>query len=102
MSEPEIKILKMTRVQGGHPVKGYVDVQIGLWVIYNWRIVQGPGEPIQVSYPLVSYRDKGGVYRYRSLLSLPSQLKQSIDLQILMAWKLEDQRGTNSTASDNQ
>ncbi len=96
MGEPEIKILRIVRTTGIRRIRAYVDVQIGDWKVFDWRIIQrGPGEPLQVVYPQVSYRDKQGAFKYRSLLSLPSQLKQSIDLQILLAWKLEDQSGTD-------
>jgi len=97
---PEIKILKIVRLDGTQRIKAYVDLQVGDWTVFDWRVVQrDSGEPIEVVYPQVSYRDKQGVIRYRSLLSLPAQLKQSIDLQILWAWEQENKSGTRiSTA----
>lgn len=91
MNQAEIKVLKIVRLQGTGVLRGFVDIALGSLVVNDWRIIQRQNEPLQVSYPLVSYKDKSGVLRYRSLLSVPSQLKQSIDLQILLAWKQEGQ-----------
>jgi len=100
MNQAEIKILKIIRLQGAGVLRGFVDIGMGSWIINDWRVLQRPGEPIQVSYPLVSYRDKSGIHRYRSLLSVPSQLKQYIELQILLAWKQGDQDAARNKSTN--
>ncbi len=92
--KPEIKILKVVRLQGKGPLRGFVDIAVGSWVVNDWRIIEKQGEALQVSYPLVSYRDKNGTVRYRSLLTLPAPLKAEIDFEILVRWKHEDNHGS--------
>ena len=75
MSKSEISILKVTRLRGDRPLKAFVDVQIGSWVVNDWRIIHRPGKAIEVNYPSVSYRDSQGTIRYRSLLSIPMELR---------------------------
>ena len=75
MSKSEISVLKVTRLRGDRPLKAHVDVQIGSWVINDWRIIDRPGKAIEVNYPSVSYSDSQGTIRYRSLLSIPMELR---------------------------
>ena len=94
MSKSEISVLKVTRLRGDRPLKAYVDVQIGSWVINDWRIIDRPGKAIEVNYPSVSYSDSQGTIRYRSLLSIPMELRQRVEVAILSMWEKEKDSGT--------
>jgi DNA-binding cell septation regulator SpoVG len=101
MDESNIKVLKITRLPGDRSLKAYVDLQIGEWVVNDWRIVHRKDERVQVNYPSVSYRDAQGTIRYRALLSVPGELKQRIEVAILSAWEKERKNGSSSYRSIN-
>lgn len=90
----EIQVLKVIRLPGDRTLKAYVDVQVDDWIIYDWRILQRPGERLQVSVPQVTYRDKEGTVRFRALLSIPRDLRQRIEVAILSAWEKELKNGS--------
>jgi len=96
-----IRVLKIIRTVGSHKVKAYVDVKIGDWTVFDWRIIQqGPGQPLGVDYPQVTFRDKRGSIKYRALLSLPGHLRQLVELQILLAWNQQENSGEHDNRSN--
>lgn len=86
MSEPCIRVLKVTHLPGDRPLKGFVDIEINGWVLRDWRVIQPSGGPVEVLCPQCSYRDQKGIVRYRSLLTLPPELYQRICVEILNSW----------------
>ncbi len=94
---PRIEVVRIVRLPGSYPLKGFIDVALGDLIIRNWRIVQKPGERIQVLYPQTSYRESKGTIRYRALLSCLTEIKQRIDVVILSAWA----EGENYGVSDH-
>ncbi len=89
----EIKVIQIRLLEDDRPVKAYVDVQIGDWIIFDWRILKRNGERAWVSVPQVSWKDPNGKVKYRALLSIPGELKQRIEVAILSAWEKEMSNG---------
>jgi DNA-binding cell septation regulator SpoVG len=89
----EIKVLDLRSMPAGKPLQALVSVQVGDWVINDWRIVKQNGQRIWVSVPQSSWRDRDGIKRYRALLSIPGELKQRIEIAILSAWEKECMNG---------
>lgn len=85
----EIKVIEIRFLNGDKPLKAFVDVQVGNWLIYDWRITKQDGQRAWVSIPQTSWKDKDGKVRYRALLSIPGELKQRIEVAILSAWEKE-------------
>ena len=85
----EIKIIEFRSKNSDRPVKAFVSVQVGDWIIYDWRIVQQSGQRAWISIPQTSWKDQDGKVRYRALLSIPGELKQRIEVAILSAWEKE-------------
>jgi len=88
----EIKVIEIRFINGDTPLKAFVGVQIGDWTILDWRIVQKPGQRAWVSTPQISWIDADKQKKYKSLISVPAELKQKIDLKILSAWEEEKSR----------
>jgi len=84
-----INVLKIRSLNDGRPLKAFADVQVGDWIIYDWRITKQDGQRVWVSVPQTSWKDRDGKVRYRALLSIPGELKQRIDVAILSAWEKE-------------
>jgi DNA-binding cell septation regulator SpoVG len=88
-SNGNIKVVEMKSMNGDRPLKAFATVQINDWVIYDWRIIQQPGQRAWVSVPQVSWKDNDGKVKYKALLSIPGELKQRIEVAILSAWEKE-------------
>ena len=85
----EVKVIDIHPLSDGRPFKAFVDIQVGDWIIYDWRITKQDGQRAWVSVPQTSWKDKDGKVRYRALLSIPGELKQRIEVAILSAWEKE-------------
>ena len=85
----EIKVIEIRSLNDDRPLKGFADVQVNDWIIYDWRIVKHDGQRAWVSVPQASWKDKDRKVKYRALLSIPGELKQRIEVAILSAWEKE-------------
>jgi len=86
----QIKILQIHLLNNSKPLKAFADVQVGDWIIYEWRIIKKDGQRTWVSVPMASWKDFDHKVRYRALLSIPDELKQRIEVAILSAWEKEE------------
>jgi len=82
----EIKVVEMKVLDGEKPLKAYASIQLGNWIIHDWRIIQQPGQRAWVSVPQSSYKGKDGKARYRNLITIPGEWRQRIEEEILKAW----------------
>jgi len=55
------------------------------------------GQRAFVSVPQTSWRDAEGNVRYHTLLSIPGELKQRIEVAILSAWEKELRNGKSTS-----
>ncbi len=85
----EVKVIQIRPLNDGRPLKAFVDIQVGDWAIYEWRIVKKDGQRAWVTVPMASWKDLNHKVRYRALLSIPDELKQRIEVAILSAWERE-------------
>lgn len=93
-SDEQIKILRIQLLpDDGRPLRARVDILVGDWIIYDWRIIKQGNGRAQISVPLISWRGRDGRVRYKELMTIPGELKQRIDVQILAAWEKEIGRG---------
>jgi hypothetical protein len=71
-------------------LKAFADVQVGDWIIHDFRIIKQDGQKAFVSPPQVSWKDpKTGEIRYKAILTIPPEQKQRIDVEILSAFQKE-------------
>jgi DNA-binding cell septation regulator SpoVG len=88
-----IQIIELRLLSGDRPLKAFASVQIGGWTIHDWRVVKHDGQRAWISPPQTSWKTPGGGIKYRSLLSIPGELKQRIEIAILSAWEKELHNG---------
>ena len=88
----EVRVIEIRPLSDGRPLKAFADVQVGDWIIYEWRIIKKDGQRAWVSVPMASWKDLDHKVRYRALLSIPDELKQRIEVAILSAWEKESSR----------
>ena len=85
-----VKVIEIRLVNDGRPLRAFADVQIGEWVIYDFRIVQRSGEKGSVLPPQVSWKDpQTGQIKYKGILTIPPEQKQRIDVMILSVYQKE-------------
>ena len=82
-----IEVLKIHAVSGTSPLKAFVDLRIGSWLIYSWRVIRQNGQRAYVQPPQVSWQGADGKSCYRPMLTTPPSLKTKIDVAILQAWE---------------
>jgi hypothetical protein len=88
-----IKVLALRSLAGAGPLKAFVDLQVNEWTICDFRIVKQNGQRAWVSPPQSTWKGEDGQTHYRSILSLPGELKQRIEVAVLSAWEQEQQNG---------
>lgn len=86
----EIRVIEIRFLNGDRPLKAFIDIQIGDWIIHDFRIVKQNGQKASVLSPQVSWKDpETGTIRFRGVFTIPSEQKQRIDITILAAFQKE-------------
>jgi len=86
----EIKIIQIRLLNDGRSLKAFVDVQIGDWIIHDFRVIKQDSQRAFVSPPQVSWKDpETGQIKFKGILTIPSEQKQRIDVEILSAFQKE-------------
>ena len=85
----ELKVIEIRALNDERPLKAFADVEVGGWIINEWRIIKHEGQRAYVSVPQASWKNRDGRVKYRALLSIPGELKQRIEVAILSAWEKE-------------
>jgi hypothetical protein len=86
----EIKVIGIRPLNDGRPLKAFADVQLGDWIIHDFRVIKQDGQKVFVSPPQVSWKDTTtGKIRYKGILTIPPEQKQRIDTEILHAFQKE-------------
>ena len=84
-----IRVIEIRPLKG-RPLRAFADVQVGDWVIHDFRIIKQDGRKAFVSPPQVSWKDaETGQIRYKGILTIPPEQKQRIDTEILHAYQEE-------------
>ena len=85
-----VKVLEIRPLSQGRPLKAFVDIQVGDWIIHDFRVIKQNGQKAFVSPPQVSWKDpESGEIRYKGILTIPPEQKQRIDVEILSAFQRE-------------
>ena len=85
-----IKVIELRLLPWDKPLRAFVDIQVGAWIIRDWRIVKRNGSRAAVLPPQVSWKDpETGEIKFKGVLTIPSEEKQMIDAAILSAYSRE-------------
>ena len=86
----EVKVIEIRPLNDGRPLKAFVDVQVGGWIIHDFRIIKQNGQKAFVSPPQVSWEDpETGEICYKGILTIPPEQRQRIEVEILSAFQRE-------------
>jgi hypothetical protein len=92
MDEPEIRVLKITRLPGNKSLWGFADIQLDDWIIREWRIIKENSKRPRVASPQTSWKNQDGQIQYKTIVTLPDELKGQIDFAILKRFNEEMER----------
>ena len=79
----EIKILELRLMNGDKTLKGFCDIEINSWIIREWRIIKENGKRPWIAPPQLSWKALDGRIQYKTVITLPDDLKGEIDFIIL-------------------
>ncbi len=83
-SSMRIEILQIRFLPPGRSLRAFVDIKVGEWVIQDFRVIKHDSGKTLVSAPQVSWKDPAtGEIKYKTVLTIPSEQKQEIDIAIL-------------------
>ena len=92
----EIEVIEIRALNDGRPLKAFADVQIGSWIVRDFRIVGQNCHKLSVLPPQTSWRDpKTGEIRFKGVITIPPEQKQMIETMILHAYQVEMEKVKN-------
>jgi hypothetical protein len=78
-----VRVLDLRILPGDKPLKAFCDLEIGDWTIREFRIIKENGRPYRVALPQLSWKAPDGQILYKTLITLPDELKGQIDFTVL-------------------
>ena len=96
-----VQVLEMRLLQGDRALKAFADIQLGDIVIREFRVIKENGKRPWIVSPQISWKDPGGQIKYKTIITLPDELKGEIDRIILNRFseELEKERGKTDNSS---
>ena len=85
----DIKIQNIRPQNHSKPLRAFVDISLDDFVIRDFRIIKENGKRLVVACPQLSWKDKTGFIKYKTLITFPDETKGEIDRLILNAYHRE-------------
>ncbi len=83
MCNKKVEVLELRLLPDTRSLKCFADVKIGDWIVREWRVIQDNGKRPFVAPPQVSWKGQDGQILYKTIITLPDELKGQIDFAIL-------------------
>ena len=78
-----IEVIEIRLLNGDRPLKAFADVKMGNIIIREFRIIKENGKRPWVATPQISWKDTDGKIKYKTVITLPDELKGELDRIIL-------------------
>ena len=85
----DIRILDIRPQNSGKPLKAFIDIAYGGLTIRDFRVIKENGKRLIVACPQVSWKDRAGLLRYKTIITFPDDIKGELDVAILSAYHRE-------------
>ena len=79
----KIEILDLRLIDKDQPLKAFVDVKLDHITIREFRVIKENGKRLRVATPQISWKDTDGKIKYKTVITLPDELKGELDRVIL-------------------
>lgn len=93
----EIKILELRFMNGDKALKAFCDIEIDGWIIREFRVIKDNGKRLWVAPPQLSWKAPDGHIQYKTIVTLPDELKGEIDRIILNRFTEEMEKACGKT-----
>lgn len=93
----EIKILELRLMNSDKALKAFCDIEINGWIIREWRVIKDNGKRPWVAPPQLSWKAPDGHVQYKTIVTLPDELKGEIDRIILNRYTEEMEKEIGKT-----
>jgi DNA-binding cell septation regulator SpoVG len=91
MTMDTVKVIEIRKTRKPGPLRAFVDVKIGTWIINDWRVWQQNGRAY-VSPPQASWKDTTGQIKFKPILTIPDEELQQIQTAILYGYHQEAEK----------
>lgn len=91
-----VKIIEVEKIESGGPLKYLVAVQIGEIITRDWRVVKPINGKVFIAAPQVTNYDKEGGKHRKSLVSVPPNIRETIEHLIYSKVDLQEDNDGNS------
>jgi DNA-binding cell septation regulator SpoVG len=91
----EISVIELRRLDGDKPLKAFVDLQMGDMIIREWRVIKNNGQRFWIAPPQLSWKGPDGRIQYKTIVTLPDELKGQVDFEVLKAFNGEMEKQSN-------
>ena len=78
-----IEVLDIRILNGDRSLRAFADVKINNWIIREWRIIQEAGKRPLIVSPQVSWKNPAGNIQYKTIITVPDEIKGELDRIIL-------------------
>ena len=94
-SPDKIRVIDLRFLSSNRPLKAFADIQVGEWIIREWRVIKVNGKRPLIAPPQTSWKGPDGQIQYKTIVTLPDELKALVDFTILKRFmgELENREG---------
>jgi DNA-binding cell septation regulator SpoVG len=85
----KIEVLEIRPLDGNRPLKAFVDIKVDGTIIREFRLIKENGKRPWIATPQISWKDTDGQIKYKTVITLPDEVKGAIDFAILRAYTEE-------------
>ena len=79
----KIQVTELRLLSGDRALKAFADIQLDDMVIREFRVIKENGKRPWVVSPQVSWKGQDGQIKYKTVITLPDEVKGQVDLAIL-------------------
>jgi DNA-binding cell septation regulator SpoVG len=89
----KIEVLGIRFLNGDRPLRAFADIRLeDSIVIREFRVINDNGKRLRVAPPQLSWKVSDGSIQYKTIVTLPDDVKGSVDLAILKRFTEEMER----------
>jgi len=88
----KVQVVELRLLSGDKPLRAFADIQLGEILIREFRVIKENGKRLWVVSPQVSWKDQDGQIRYKTIVTLPDEVKGQVDLAILKVFTEETEK----------
>jgi len=97
----KVQVSKLRLLPGERPLRAFADIRLGDILIRDFRVIKENGKRPWVASPQISWKDQTGQIKYKTVITLPDDVKGQVDFAILKVYTEEMEKGKCQTSKTN-